>query len=164
MTCKGLCSVLFSKRKVTRKALQGSTDLLLCRSFLRKKTGHIYKKESVFISFTQYYTFCVVHRSFAPLRPLPLSPSYLTYTKLGATGTADHLTLLRPLHSWKNTAFKLFFLSKHTDNHIWWLSLKNFDMEACSQLCCERGGPLKQWNVHMLHNITLHSLSATDDQ
>ena len=35
------------------------------------------------------------HRSSAPLGPLPLSPSHLTFTNLGATGTADHLTLLR---------------------------------------------------------------------
>ena len=35
------------------------------------------------------------HRSSAPTGPLPLSPSHLTFTNLGATGTADHLTLLR---------------------------------------------------------------------
>ena len=31
------------------------------------------------------------HRSSAPLGPLPLSPSHLTYPNLGATGIADHL-------------------------------------------------------------------------
>ena len=41
------------------------------------------------------------HRSSAPSGPLPLSPTHLTFTNLGATGTADHLTLLR-----------LFLLSK----------------------------------------------------
>ena len=37
------------------------------------------------------------HRLSAPSGPLPLSPSHITNTHIGATGTADHLTLLRLL-------------------------------------------------------------------
>ena len=38
--------------------------------------------------------------SFGAAGPVALSPPQLPYTNLGATGTADHLTLLRPLLFW----------------------------------------------------------------
>ena len=49
------------------------------------------------------------HRSSAPSGPLPLSPSHITYTHIGATGTADHLTLLRLFPSFP-FSFLLLFL------------------------------------------------------